>query len=181
MCSASTRGTNMGIKAESRVIMALISTGLVGCFGGSDSSETQQHDQASRAAEVSAPSDSNGTKGIGEVGIGRKWNLADIEASTATDADKARMASLRVDLINMMTAQEEYFSTHDTYAANFDLLQAGAKVSVYQKNVVKVSGNKVGYTMSVSNPAIITGLFTKCTVQAGAGVATTIDGEMLCS
>ena len=36
----------------------------------------------------------------------------------ATTKDKAKLASIKTDLRNLMTAQEAYFSDYSTYAAN---------------------------------------------------------------
>jgi prepilin-type N-terminal cleavage/methylation domain-containing protein len=98
----------------------------------------------------------------------------------AATKDKAKLASVKTDLRNMMTAQEAYFSDYAIYGT-FAQLQASSNYSLSSGNT---SGGLVGvasgYTGTFSNPSISTG-FKTCTVQVGAGAATTVDGVIICS
>ena len=98
----------------------------------------------------------------------------------AATKDKAKLASVKTDVRNMMTAQEAYFSDYATYAADFSSLQAKTNSSLSNGNTATVAGVASGYTSTVSNSSISTG-FTKCQVQVGAGAASTVDGTITCS
>ena len=98
----------------------------------------------------------------------------------AATKDKAKLASVKTDLRNMMTAQEAYFSDFATYAASFAALQATTNASLSSGNSAGVAGVASGFTATVSNSSISTG-FTKCTVQVGAGAVSTVDGVITCS
>ena len=86
----------------------------------------------------------------------------------AATKDKAKLASVKTDLRNIMTSEEAYFSDYATYT---DWSNLASKT-----NASLSSGN----TATVSNSSITTG-FTKCQVQVGAGAASTVDGVITCS
>ena len=97
----------------------------------------------------------------------------------AATKDKAKLASVKTDLRNAMTAQEAYFSDYASYgtfanlqlASNFTLSGANAdNGSVAASN---------GYTMTFNNATISTGI-TECTVQVGAGASSGVDGVIIC-
>ena len=98
----------------------------------------------------------------------------------AATKDKAKLASVKTDLRNMMTAEEAYFSDYATYAT-FAQLQGASNFTLSTGNassgLVAVAS---GYTATVSNNTITAG-FTNCTVQVGAGAASTLDGVIVCS
>jgi prepilin-type N-terminal cleavage/methylation domain-containing protein len=98
----------------------------------------------------------------------------------AATKDKAKLASVKTDLRNLMTAQEAYFSDFATYAASYSALQATTNASLSAGNSAGVAGVASGFTATVSNSSITTG-FTQCTVQVGAGAASTLDGTIVCS
>jgi len=97
----------------------------------------------------------------------------------AATKDKAKLASVRTDLRNVMTAQEAYFSDHATYGT-FAQLQAASNFSLSAGNSMTVVGVASGYTATNSNSSITSG-FNTCTVQVGAGASTTVDGVITCS
>ena len=98
----------------------------------------------------------------------------------AATKDKAKLASVKTDVRNLMTAQEAYFSDYATYAADFSALQSKTNASLSTGNTASVAGVASGFTTTISNSSITTG-FTQCTVQVGAGAASTVDGVISCS
>jgi prepilin-type N-terminal cleavage/methylation domain-containing protein len=96
----------------------------------------------------------------------------------AATKDKAKLASVRTDLRNLLTAEEAYFSDYATYG-NFAQLQAASNFSLSIGNTMTVTGATNGYTAAANNPTITTGL-TACAVQVGAGVASTLDSTIHC-
>jgi len=97
----------------------------------------------------------------------------------AATKDKAKLASVKTDVRNMMTAQEAYFSDYATYGT-FAQLQAASNFSLSSGNTSAVAPAASGYTATVTN-STITSAITKCTVQVGAGAASTLDGVIACS
>ncbi len=97
----------------------------------------------------------------------------------AATKDKAKLASVRTDLRNVMTAQEAYFSDHATYGT-LAQLQAASNFTLSSGNTGGVTGASNGYTATFNNATISTGI-DECTVQVGAGAASTLDGVIVCS
>jgi prepilin-type N-terminal cleavage/methylation domain-containing protein len=93
--------------------------------------------------------------------------------------DKARMASVRSDIRNTMTAQEAYFADYNTFA-DLEDLQLNSNFLLSPGNTGTVLPDVSGYTATISNTTISTGI-SECTVQAGAGVASSLDGVIVCS
>ena len=101
----------------------------------------------------------------------------------AATKDKAKLASVKTDLRNIMTAEEAYFSDNATYASAAVLL--GAKfINFSTGNAPGATdqGNTTGYTISVTNSTISDGNNT-CTVYGGkdATDAGKTDGIIECS
>ena len=99
-------------------------------------------------------------------------------AASTAQTDNQRIASLKTDLRNMMTAQEAYFSDFRTYGS-LAQLQKAANFTLSSGNTGTAVGSASGFTGTVSNTSITTGP-TRCTVQVGAGAASTIDGVIVC-
>jgi type IV pilus assembly protein PilA len=98
----------------------------------------------------------------------------------AATKDKAKLASVKTDLRNMMTAQEAYFSDFATYGT-FAQLQTNSNFSVSPGNATPTMAVVAsGWTATISNPSITTG-FNSCTVQVGGGATATVDGNIICS
>lgn len=97
----------------------------------------------------------------------------------AATKDKAKLASIKSDLRNMMTSEEAYFSDNATYGT-LAQLGAASNFSLTVGNTGSSAAVVTGYTVTVTN-ASITGGFTQCTVQVGAGAASTLDGVIVCS
>ena len=98
----------------------------------------------------------------------------------AATKDKAKLASVKTDLRNIMTSQEAYFSDYATYAADWAAMAAKTNASLSAGNTATMAGVASGFTATISNSSITTG-FTKCVVQVGAGAASTSDGVITCS
>jgi prepilin-type N-terminal cleavage/methylation domain-containing protein len=94
--------------------------------------------------------------------------------------DKAKLASVKTDLRNIMTSQEAYLSDQGTYAADYAALQARLNTTLSSGNTATIAGIGSGWTATVNNPSITTGI-TQCTVQVGAGASSTVDGVITCS
>jgi type IV pilus assembly protein PilA len=97
----------------------------------------------------------------------------------AATKDKTKMASVKNDLRNTMTAQEAYFADYSTFG-NLSQLQAASNYNLSTGNTGTVTGVSNGYTATISNPSISMGL-TQCTVQSGAGATAGVDGVIICS
>ena len=100
----------------------------------------------------------------------------------ATTKDKAKLASIKTDLRNLMTAQEAYFSDYATYAANVGALTAAPyNFSFSAGNTQQaVAGVASGWSATVTNNSISSGSTNSCQVQVGAGAASTLDGTIRC-
>jgi type IV pilus assembly protein PilA len=97
----------------------------------------------------------------------------------AATKDKAKLASVRTDLRNMMTAQEAYFSDYATYGTFADL-QTASSFTLSTGNTMTIDPADDGYTATATNNSISSGL-KQCTVQVGAGAETDVDGVTTCT
>ena len=97
----------------------------------------------------------------------------------AATKDKAKLASVKTDLRNAMTAEEAYFSDYSTYGS-FAQLQTASNFSLSSGNTATFSGASNGFTATVTNSTISAG-FNKCQVQIGAGATSGVDGVIVCS
>ena len=97
----------------------------------------------------------------------------------AATKDKAKLASIRSDLRNVMTAQEAYFADFSTYAT-LGQLQTATNYTFSSGNSAGVAATVTGYTATITNSSIASSI-TQCQVQVGAGAASTIDGQIFCS
>jgi prepilin-type N-terminal cleavage/methylation domain-containing protein len=95
----------------------------------------------------------------------------------ATTKDKAKLASVKTDIRNYMTAQEAYFSDNAVYGAVADLQGANYNFTFSTGNVGAGAGNAAGYNLTVTNASISTGLNT-CSVTVGGGGVN--DGVITC-
>ena len=97
----------------------------------------------------------------------------------AMTKDKAKMASVRSDLRNTMTAEEAYFADYNTFGT-LPQLQSNSNYSLSTGNAGLVTTASNGYTATIGNATISTGV-TQCTVQSGAGATAAVDGVIICS
>ncbi len=97
----------------------------------------------------------------------------------AATKDKAKLASVKTDVRNMMTAQEAYFSDYATYGT-FAQLQTASNFSLSSGNTAATAAVVSGFTATITNSSI-TSSITMCQVQVGAGAVSTLDGVIVCS
>ena len=101
----------------------------------------------------------------------------------AATKDKAKLASVKTDLRNAMTAEEAYFSDNAKYetVANLNVAKL---INFSTGNAVGATDKAAadGYTISVTNSTISAG-FKTCTVYSGADAtaAGKTDGVIECS
>ena len=93
--------------------------------------------------------------------------------------DKAKMASVKSDLRNTMTAEEAYFADYSTFGT-LPQLQVNSNYSLSTGNSGTVVPAVNGYTATISNATISSGT-TSCTVQSGGGATVGVDGVIICS
>jgi type II secretion system protein G len=92
----------------------------------------------------------------------------------AATKDKSKLAAVRSDLRNIMTAQEAYYIDWTTYTSTLS-------TTVFQPsngNTMSVSGTSASYTATVTN-ASITVDPKKCQVEVGTGGSN--DQKIVCS
>ena len=97
----------------------------------------------------------------------------------AATKDKAKLASVKTDIRNLMTAQEAYFSDYATYGTLAQLVTA-SNFTLSSGNTGAAAGAASGFTATVTNTTI-TSIIDQCTTQVGAGAASTLDGVIVCS
>lgn len=92
----------------------------------------------------------------------------------AATKDKSKLASVRSDLRNVMTAQEAYYIDYTTYTStlNSNIFRPS------QGNTAAMVGTSGSFTATVTNASISAG-FTQCQVTVGTGTST--DGVITCS
>ena len=101
----------------------------------------------------------------------------------ASTKDKAKLASVKTDLRNLMTAEEAYFSDKATYAKGADLItDKYANLSTGNAIGGTDAASADGYTISVKNASISSGP-NECKVYGGkdATTASKTDGVIECS
>ena len=92
----------------------------------------------------------------------------------AATKDKAKLASVKTDLRNIMTAEEAYFSDYASYTATVPTTLFIPSVG----NTYGGAGTTASWSATVTNASITTNP-KKCTVTVGSGLAT--DGQIACS
>ncbi|MEZ4586231.1 MAG: prepilin-type N-terminal cleavage/methylation domain-containing protein [Gemmatimonadales bacterium] len=97
----------------------------------------------------------------------------------AATKDKAKLASVRSDLRNIMTAQEAYWADFTTFAT-LAQLQAATNFNLSAGNAGAMAPSATGYTATITN-GTITSTIDQCQVEVGGGVASTLDGVIVCS
>jgi type IV pilus assembly protein PilA len=92
----------------------------------------------------------------------------------AATKDKAKLASVKTDIRNIITGQEAYFADYATYTNTLPntIFQASTG------NTAAATANTTSFTATVTNASISTNPKT-CTVTVGSGAAT--DGVITCS
>jgi len=97
----------------------------------------------------------------------------------ATTKDRAKRATLRTDLRNLLTAEEAYFSDNQTYGNLAQIQATGYGYIPSPGNTGSITAVSNGYTAIFGNSSISTGN-TQCQVQVGAGATAAVDGVIVC-
>jgi len=97
----------------------------------------------------------------------------------AATKDKSKLASIRSDLRNVMTAQEAYWADFGTFAT-LAQLQSATNYTFSSGNSAAMTPSATGYTATITN-STITSALDQCEVQVGGGAASTLDGQIICS
>lgn len=93
--------------------------------------------------------------------------------------DKAKLASVKTDIRNFMTAEEAYFSDNSVYGAYGDLTTGNYDFSLSPGNEQTASTSTAGgYELTVVNNSISKGIYG-CTVQAGTSATTAADAGVI--
>ncbi|MES2124140.1 MAG: prepilin-type N-terminal cleavage/methylation domain-containing protein [Gemmatimonadota bacterium] len=92
----------------------------------------------------------------------------------AATKDKAKLASVKTDLRNIITGQEAYFADYATYTSSLPSTIFQASTG----NTASAVANATSFTATVTNSSISTNPKT-CSVVVGAGTST--DGVITCS
>jgi len=95
----------------------------------------------------------------------------------AATKDKAKLASVKTDIRNYMTAQEAYFSDKSTYGANTDVV--GTYMSLSNGNTASGTGAADGWEVTITNSSISSGP-KACTVGVGSKAGSKGDGVIDC-
>ncbi|MEZ4456405.1 MAG: prepilin-type N-terminal cleavage/methylation domain-containing protein [Gemmatimonadales bacterium] len=97
----------------------------------------------------------------------------------AATKDKSKLAAVRSDVRNIMTAQEAYWADYSTFA-NLAQLQSATNYTFSAGNTAAIAPTATGYTATVTN-STITSAIDQCQVQVGAGATSAVDGKIICS
>jgi prepilin-type N-terminal cleavage/methylation domain-containing protein len=92
----------------------------------------------------------------------------------AATKDKAKLASVRSDLRNIMTAEEAYYIDWTTYTATLSTVTFNPTPG----NQASMVGTSSSFTATVTNSSITVNP-KQCSVTVGAGTST--DGQITCS
>jgi type IV pilus assembly protein PilA len=98
----------------------------------------------------------------------------------AATKDKAKLAAVKTDLRNMMTAQEAYWSDYNAYGAFTDLQTASNfALSDPVNSTMTITPNATGYDATETNSSI-TSTIKGCHVAVGGATTTGTDGVIIC-
>jgi type IV pilus assembly protein PilA len=93
--------------------------------------------------------------------------------------DKAKLASVKTDIRNYMTAEEAYFSDNSSYGTYSNLTSGNYDFTLSPGNVQTASGGTAGgYNISVENQSISKGI-KGCNVDAGTTASTPADAGVI--
>ena len=93
--------------------------------------------------------------------------------------DKAKMASVKTDIRNIMTAEEAYFADFNTFG-DLGQLMSASNFLLSPGNTGTLTPGVSGYAADVTATTISTGS-THCVVQYGGGATSGVDGIVFCS
>ena len=94
--------------------------------------------------------------------------------------DKAKLASVKTDIRNYMTAEEAYFSDNQTYGTYAQLTEGTVyDFALSPGNASTASTAEAGgYTLTVENSSISKGI-KSCSVEAGTSATTSADAGVI--
>ena len=99
----------------------------------------------------------------------------------ATTKDKAKLASVKTDIRNYMTAQEAYFSDNAKYGDAGALAGAGYNFTFSSGNAATASsGDAAGYNITAQNASISAGTKSCQVAVGGKAAAPADDGVIKC-
>jgi len=94
--------------------------------------------------------------------------------------DKAKLASVKTDIRNYMTAEEAYFSDNASYGAYGDLTSGNYEFQLTTGNEqTATTGDADGYMLTIVNNSISKGIYG-CTITTGPTAAANMDGVIDC-
>jgi prepilin-type N-terminal cleavage/methylation domain-containing protein len=103
----------------------------------------------------------------------------------AVSKDRARLASVRTDLRNLMTTQEAYFSDNQAYATSLAAVQGAGYnyILTVGNSLTGIAASGGSWTATVSNGTISSAGVKQCFVNVGTGITTgtTADGVIACT
>ena len=96
------------------------------------------------------------------------WTGPGMRTDYQDTLDRARLASLRTDLRNLMTAQEAFFADSGHYAGSVDQLAQTTRFVLSSGNTAALARttDRTGYTATAHNPTITSGA-RSCRVTIG--------------
>ncbi len=94
--------------------------------------------------------------------------------------DKSKMASIRTDIRNYMTAEEGYLADNSTYTDAATIATSTNYTPSSGNSVLASAGNSTGYSIQIQNVTIVSATKT-CHVGVGsAASSSTVDGVIVC-
>jgi len=97
---------------------------------------------------------------------------------TRATKDKAKLATVRMDLHNLVVAEEAYFSDKKTYGTLAQLRNAKL-FQLSPGNTLAIRRSAAGFTATATNRSISSRI-KKCTIRVGSG-GSALDGKLVCS
>ena len=107
--------------------------------------------------------------------IGVLVAIAIVKTRAATD--KAMLAAIKMDLHNLVVAEEAYFSDNKTYGT-LAQVRTAKEFQLSAGNTMAITTSATGFTATATNTAI-TSSIKKCTIRVGSG-GSAVDGKLTC-
>jgi hypothetical protein len=95
-------------------------------------------------------------------------------------SDKEKLAAVKADLRNLMSAQADHFAAFKAYAPDLRILLATHQVPLNYPGNAQVVGVPTGFEAAVEDRSISVG-FNMCYVMVGAGAPPSSDGIIICN
>ena len=91
--------------------------------------------------------------------------------------DKAKLAAVKLDLHNLVVAEEAYFSDNKTYGTLAQVRNA-REFQLSPGNTLAITTSAAGFTATATNSSIQSTI-KKCTIRVGSG-GSALDGKLTC-